>query len=226
MKRFKLLYKTLPALALLTTLVGCTSNPQQTAYNPVALRPRNPNDVVVKVSLRNQAVYVMEGKTPLLVCATTVGIPNKPTPNGHFKIFKKDKLKRSGSYGFWVNGDAIRPGESCHSTVPGGHYVGYPMAYWCEFSPTYGFHQGYVWPMPRTHGCLRLHANVAPKFYELVKVGTPVYVAASFPEDATLGAKLRRPTDYNDPDPPAQFMISPRVFDSHPNKEPLLQPQV
>ncbi len=84
-----------------------------------------------------------------------------------------------------------------------GQYVGYPMAFWCEFKPEYGFHQGYVWPVPRSHGCLRLHHNVAPKFFALVHVGTPVDIAQTQPEDATIGANVQRPTDYNDPDPGA-----------------------
>jgi hypothetical protein len=94
------------------------------------------------------------------------------------------------------------------------------MAWWCEFSPAYGFHEGSVWPMPRTHGCLRLHKNVAPKFYALVKIGTPVNIAQSQPEDSTIGRNLRRPTDYADPDPPANVLISSAVFTAP--REPLL----
>src|SRR5882757_8102452 len=166
-------------------------------YNVVAHKPANPNNVKVKVSLQNQAVYVMEGDRPLMVAATNVGIPAKPTPRGNFHVTGKIPKKRSGSYGFWVNGNTIIPGTSGASK--GGHYIGYPMAYWVEFSPAYGFHQGFVWPVPRTHGCLRLHQNAAPKFYALVKVGTPVYIADSLPEDQTIGKNLQRPTDYNDP---------------------------
>ena len=145
-----------------------------------------------------------------------MAIPAKPTPTGSFTIERKEQDKRSGTYGYWVNGDTARPGESNKSTVPGGHYVGYPMAFWCEFKPEYGFHQGYVWPVARTHGCLRLHHNVAPKFYALVHVGTPVNIAYSQPEDATIGAHVERPTDYNDPDPDPRFMASSKVFASPP----------
>src|SRR5205085_2449105 len=73
-----------------------------------------------------------------------------------------------------------------------GRYVGYPMGYWCEFAPAYGFHQGFVHPSPRTHGCIRLHGEAAAKFFALVKIGTPVNIASSQPEDATLGSKVRR----------------------------------
>src|SRR2546425_35122 len=76
-----------------------------------------------------------------------------------------------------------------------GRYVGYPMGYWCEFAPAYGFHQGYVHLHPRTHGCIRLHGEAAPKFFALVKIGTPVNIAMSQPQDDTVGPKVQRVDD-------------------------------
>ena len=46
--------------------------------------------------------------------------------------------------------------------------------------------------------------------------GTPVDIERTQPEDATIGANVQRPTDYNDPDPAPSYMASPRVFDSPP----------
>ncbi len=196
---------------------GCASGPGfRSAYDAPASRPQNPENVRVKVSLKNRAVYVMEGDRPLLVTATAIGLPNKPTPTGSFRVYSKIAEKRSGSYGFWVNGSNIQPGTSGNRTVAGGRYVGFPMAYWVEFAPGYGFHEGSVWPTPRTHGCLRLHKNVAPKFYALTRIGTPVNIAHAQPEDETIGKNLKRPQDYADPDPPASHMVSARVF-SHPS---------
>ena len=202
-------------------LAGCTTMPTSSGgnYNVTARTPTNPNNVKVKVSLANQAVYVMEGDKPLMIAATNVGTAQKPTPKGSFRVTNKIAKKRSGSYGFWVNGNTILPGTS--GVSKGGRYVGYPMAYWVEFSPAYGFHQGFVWPVPRTHGCLRLHQNAAPKFFALVKVGTPVYIAQSLPEDESIGKNLRRPTDYNDPDPPSALLTSDRTF--APPTGPLLE---
>jgi hypothetical protein len=188
---------------------GCETMPVSKPYHVVAHRPHNPDAVRVKVSLQNQAVYVLEGDRPLMVAATCVGTPQKPTPRGNFRVYAKIAKKRSGSYGFSVSGGVVTP---CTAGECRGRYVGYPMAYWVEFAPAYGFHEGYVWPMPRTHGCLRLHKEAAAKFYALVKMGTPVNVATTQPEDATLGKNLQRPTDYRDPDPPASFMISDAVF--------------
>jgi lipoprotein-anchoring transpeptidase ErfK/SrfK len=211
MKSFLLRSAVLAAGVAALGLTGCeTTGTSGGNYNVVAYKPHNPDAVKVKVSIANQAVYVMEGDKPLMVAATNVGIPAKPTPKGSFHVTNKIQKKRSGSYGFWVNGNTIIPGTS--GVSKGGSYVGYPMAYWVEFSPSYGFHQGFVWPVPRTHGCLRLHQNVAPKFYALVKVGTPVNIAETQPEDQTIGKNLQRPTDYNDPDPPSALLTSDRAF--------------
>lgn len=195
-------------------LAGCAApnkHSKNAPYEVRALRPNNPAAVRVKVSLSAQTVYVLEGDRLLMAAATCVGLPEKPTPRGNFQISSKIAEKRSNSYGYYVNGASIEPGEAVHPKP--GRFVGYPMAYWCEFAPAYGFHSGYVHPVPRTHGCLRLHKSVAPKFYELVRVGTPVNVATHQPEDDIHGAKVSRPTDYQDPDPPAEFMISSKAFE-------------
>jgi hypothetical protein len=215
MKRF-LVLACAAGVALLTGCAG-TGSVIRAPYNAVAYKPKNPDNVRIKVSLENRAVYVMEGSEPLLVTATAIGLPTNPTPKGSFKIYNKIEKKRSGSYGFAVSGDSIRP---CKASEASGRYVGFPMAYWCEFSPAYGFHEGSVWPMPRTHGCLRLHKTVAPKFFALAKLGTPVSIQQTQPEDATIGRNLKRPQDYADPDPPKSVLISPRVFTEPP--QPLL----
>ena len=43
------------------------------SYNRPATLPTNPSKVRVKVSLKNQMAYVMEGSKPLLVMPVTVG---------------------------------------------------------------------------------------------------------------------------------------------------------
>lgn len=179
-------------------------------YRVAAHRPHDPSAVRVKVSLAKQNVYVMEGDRCLMAVATTVGIPAKPTPKGNFTIYSKQEHKRSGSYGFRVQGDRIIPAEAGANIS--GNYVGYPMGYWCEFSPAYGFHQGYVHLHPRSHGCLRLKGEAAPKFFALVKIGTPVNIAETQPEDATLGPKIQRVDDSKTPDPPNRVSISEPAF--------------
>ena len=209
----------LAGAGLISLLTGCGTGRilPGGAYHVTAHRPNDPSAVRVKVSLSKQNVYVMEGDRALMAVACSVGIPAKPTPKGSFTIYKKLEHKRSGSYGFSVQGDRIVP-----STGGGaGRYVGYPMGYWCEFAPAYGFHQGFVHPSPRTHGCIRLKGEAAAKFFALVKIGTPVNIANTQPEDATIGPKVARVDDSRVPDPDPHVMITSAAFEEP--KGPLLE---
>jgi hypothetical protein len=202
----------LAGAVFLPFLTGCQTGPLASKgggnYHVTALRPNDPSKVRVLVSLSKQNIYVMEGDRCLMAVACSVGIPEKPTPRGSFTIYSKQEQKRSGSYGFSVSGDHVVP-----STGGGaGRYVGYPMGYWCEFAPAYGFHQGFVHPVPRTHGCIRLHGEAAPKFFALVRIGTPVNIATTQPEDATLASKVQRVDDSRAPDPDPRIMVTSSAF--------------
>ncbi|NWK56322.1 L,D-transpeptidase [Verrucomicrobiaceae bacterium N1E253] len=191
------------------------------AYDRPATLPSNPSAVRVKISTSNQMVYVMEGSKPLLVTPCSVGTSSTPTPKGSFRIFKKDHYHRANSHGFAYNGSQIK---KCYlSSKPAGwKFKGTPMPYWCEFKTHYGIHAGWIKDHPCTHGCVRLHVNVAPKFYRLVKVGTPVYIAHSQPEDATIGRNVPRPPDAGPlPDYPGSLMLDSKIFTMH--KKPTYQ---
>jgi len=167
-------------------------------YHVTAYRPQDPSKVVVKLSLSTQNLYVMEGDRLLMAVQGNVGKPGAPTPTGNFTITNKDKTKRRVS-----EPDA-----------------GYPMAYWCEFKPAYGFHEGFVHPYPHTHGCVRLHKEAAARLFALVRIGTPVHIATSLPEDSKYGSQVRRLDQSRDPDPPRSQMMSASWFTDPPG--PLL----
>jgi hypothetical protein len=158
-------------------------------YSVKAYAPHNPANVKVKVSTSTQHIYVMEGDRLLMAVQGCVGA-NGATPKGSFRIGNKIKEKRRIS-----QPDA-----------------GYPMAYWCEFKPAYGFHEGFVWNVPRTHGCIRLHKEAAARLFALVRIGTPVYIASSLPEDRTHGGQVRKLDQRNDPDPPRSHLMSSAWF--------------
>lgn len=194
-----------------------TANKLSKPFNTPAVRAANKSNIRVKVSLSNRMVYVKEGEKTLLATPTAIGTASNPTPTGNFRTFNRLPKKRSNTYGYHLhsNGNII-PGKRVN-TPGGARYVGYPMPYWVEFKSGYGFHSGSVWPQPRSHGCLRLHKNVAPTFFDLVGAGVPVSIAHSQPEDATVGKNVPRPTDYADPDPPASTMTSSNYFNTQPN---------
>jgi hypothetical protein len=207
-------FRMIALLVMAAAGFGCKTAPKPAArYDSPAYRPKNPAAVTVKISLENQALYVMEGERPLLVTACTVGARGSPTPKGRFTIYSKQQYRRKFTQGFLVNNStgAIRGGGP-GDRRGGERYVGYPMGYWCEFKPAYGIHAGWVWPYPKSHGCVRLHFNVAPSFFALVREGTPLSIAERQPEDLTHGKNLARPQDYNDPEFPSDVLLTNRMF--------------
>ncbi len=162
------------------------------SYDRPAKKPSNPSAVRVKVSLSKQMAYVMEGNTPLLVMPVSTGGPGAATPTGSFTIYNKEAKHRANTHGYAYSGNQVK--QTMLSSKPAGwSFKGTPMPYWCEFKANYGFHTGWLKHVPCTHGCIRMHENLAPKFFQLVKIGTPVNIAQSQPEDATLGKIERAP---------------------------------
>ena len=170
-------------------------------YHVTAYKPHDPSNVKVKLSTSTQNLFVMEGDRLLMAVQANVGRPGASTPHGHFTIFNKQKDRRRAS----------EPDR------------GYPMAYWCEFAPAYGFHEGFVWPVPHTHGCVRLHREAAARLFALVHIGTPVEIECSLPEDAKYGHLVLRLDQSRDPDPPRSVLLSPSWFNDPPG--PLLVEQ-
>ncbi|RYD47618.1 MAG: L,D-transpeptidase [Verrucomicrobiaceae bacterium] len=184
------------------------------AYDRPTKLPKNPSAVKVKVSLSKQRTYVMEGSEVLLSMPVSVGAPGSVTPTGNFTIFKKVEKKRANTHGYAYNGNQIK--KTMLSSRPSGwSFKGTPMPFWCEFKANYGFHTGWVKHTPCTHGCIRMHENLAPKFYRLVKVGTPVSIAYSQPEDSTVG-NIPLPPDAGPlPDYPGTMYTGDGYFTQH-----------
>ncbi|MBK1791725.1 L,D-transpeptidase [Persicirhabdus sediminis] len=186
------------------------------SYDRPAKKPSNPNNVRVKISLKNQMVYVMEGNEPLLIAPASVGKAGTPTPRGNFRAFNKEHYRRANTHGFaYTDSGQIR--QTYLAKKPAGwKFKGTPMPYWVEFTPAYGIHAGWMKDRPCTHGCIRLHVNVAPKFFALVKSGTPINIAYSQPEDATIGRNIPRPPDAGPlPDYYPQEMLKNNIFTDH-----------
>jgi len=183
------------AAALAASLSSCGVKSKSTggggvaayqAYDLPAKLPKNPANVRVKVSLSKQRTYVMEGNDVLMTMPVSVGTASKPTPTGTFRIYNKEAKRRANTHGYAYKGDEIR--QTYLAKKPAGwSFKGTPMPYWVEFKSAYGFHTGWVKHQPCTHGCIRMHENLAPKFFRLVNVGTTVNIAQSQPEDATHG---------------------------------------
>jgi hypothetical protein len=212
----------LAVAAAVLALTGCETTKQSPSgayfkHDAAAKLPKNPNNVRVKVSLQNQATYVMEGNEALMVIPVSVGTAKDPTPKGNFQVREKVAKRRAVTHGYFVNPSTGETRKGKLSERPRGwNFVGTPMPYWVGFLPAYGFHTGWVHPTPRTHGCIRLHENDAPEFFRLVKIGTPISIANTQPEDATIGKNIPRPpSPSNLPDYAPAFEMGPKIFEKH-----------
>jgi hypothetical protein len=188
------LFRGLALVAIAVAFSSCTAiKPKanySVTYDPPVVQPTNPSNIRVKLSTSAQRVYVMEGNRVLLATPCSVGTAKDPTPLGKFTIYTKTANRRRIS----------QPG------------AGYPMTYWMEFKPAYGMHWGFVKPYPCTHGCVRLPIKSAKKMFSLIPTGTPIHIATSHPEDATVGRSLPVLDDSAMPDPPWSYMTSSQVF--------------
>jgi hypothetical protein len=186
----------LPLLAAGLLLSSCTvpkKGPEaqySTNFDPPLTPPQNRSKLKLKLSTGAQRVYLLEGDKVLLATPCSVGTAKTPTPHGRYTIYTKTKNRRRIS----------QPG------------AGYPMTYWMEFKTAYGMHWGFVKPFPCTHGCVRLPIKSAKKIFETIPTGTPIHIAASHPEDETIGKTLPVLNDGPMPDPPWSYMTSAQVF--------------
>ena len=178
------------ALTSCGTTTSTARNGTSDNFDPPALRPRNPGAVVVKVSTGAQRVYVVENGRVLLATPCSVGTVGT-TGQGNYRINYKNATKRRIS-----QPDA-----------------GYPMPYWQEWKPAYGMHWGFVKPYPCTHGCIRLPMKSAAKIFAMTRVGTPLLIQPSHPEDATVGKTLPILDDGPLPNPPKAYLHSTKFFE-------------
>lgn len=179
------------ALGLSNCTAIKTGGNSSLTYDPATKPVKNPSNVRVKLSTGAQRVYVMEGNEVLLATPCSVGTASSPTPQGNFTIYSKVANRRRAS-------------------SPG---AGYPMTFWMEFKSAYGMHWGWVKPYPCTHGCVRLPIKSAQKIFSMVRTGTPLNIASSQPEDATIGKTLPVLDDSKLADPPDSYMMSSKVFE-------------
>jgi hypothetical protein len=188
-------------------------------YDRPAKRPQNPSAVRVKVSLSKQRVYVMEDGKMLMVMPVSVGRQDTPTPIGTFRISRKEHKHRDHARGYAYRGKQVRK-CGIENKPSGWSFKGAPMPYWCEFKPSYGFHTGWVRHSPCTSdGCIRMHENLAPKFFHMVSIGTPVHIAYTQHEDARW-SYIPLPLDAGPlPDHPYSMYLGDGYFTRHKTPE-------
>ena len=125
----------------------------------VVEKKKNP---YIKVSISEQKLYYYEYGKLVLESPVVTGKNSTPTPKGDFKVLSKAK----------------------NVTLKGSDYVSF-VYYWIAFiGHSYGFHDaswrssfgGTIYKSNGSHGCVNMPKDKVKQLYELVDIGTPVYV--------------------------------------------------
>ncbi len=133
----------------------------------------------VIINLSEQRAYLIEDGKVNLISPIASGKPGWSTPTGNFSIISKDIDHHSHSFGSIIDQSGAVESSSATpgSRVPSGaHYRPAPMPFYMEFSEAVGMHAGYLPGYPASHGCVRMPADLAQRFFERVRIHTPVTV--------------------------------------------------
>ena len=157
------------------SIVSCTTIPELGA---LADRGDSRHRRIV-VSIGAQKAYLYRHGEWVAVAPISSGREGRDTPNGNFSVLEKDIDHRSSLYGNYVRDGKVvvenidvRKG-GCPA---GAKFVGVPMPYFLRFTSAYGLHAGKLPGYPASSGCIRLPKRQAKRFYDAVRVGTPVTV--------------------------------------------------
>lgn len=137
----------------------------------------------IVVNLSTQQAFFYRGKTLIGKTNISSGRPDFETPPGKYRVIQKDANHVSSQYGAYVS----RSGQVVQRDVDvqkdrrpkGARFVGAPMPYFLRFTGGYGMHAGYVPRYRASHGCIRMPAKMAKRFFEAAKLGTRVEVVES-----------------------------------------------
>ena len=162
-------------LLLVALLAGCTSL-QETMYD---IRGLPPGRVAIEVDLSDQRANLYAGKELVLTAPISTGREGHDTIPGRYRVVEKDVSHRSSVYGAYVAGGyVVQRDVDVRKDLrpPGARFVGAPMPYFLRIYGGVGMHAGYLPGYPASHGCIRMPAGAARRFYQAARVGTPVIV--------------------------------------------------
>jgi len=165
----------LPLLALVSGLSSCTVVPELGGL----MDRGGTNGRRIEVSLKEQKATLLQHGKVVAIAPISSGREGKMTPTGSFRVIQKSPDHRSSLYGNYVrNGVVVKENIDVRKggRPPGSKFEGVPMPYFLRFTGAYGLHAGNVPGYPASAGCVRLPPRHAKRFYDSVKIGTPVIV--------------------------------------------------
>ncbi len=128
-----------------------------------------------------QKAYFYKGDVIVGTTPVSVGSEGHGTPAGEYKVLEKKRMHYSSTWGVAKRNDT---GEivmkdfspKIHKMPAGCHYEPAEMPYALRIVGGYFMHVGYVPGYAASHGCVRVPADMAKKFWENAYVGIPVTI--------------------------------------------------
>ncbi len=135
----------------------------------------------IRIHLGQQKAFFYKGGALVGVSKISTGKEGNSTRPGTFKVIQKSPNHRSSLYGVFkehgtgrvVNDDVDTRKDKA---PPGAYYEGAAMFHFLRFDGGIGTHEGYLPGYAASHGCVRMPAKMAKKFYDNAPLGTPVIV--------------------------------------------------
>ncbi len=155
----------------------------KTYKNASLLARTNSSNSWVKINLKLQRAFLMNGNQVAMDYPISSGRKKYPTPTGSFRIMEKIKDKRSNLYGkvLNANGGVVKSNaDSRKDSIPaGGSFRGASMPNWMRLTGDgVGMHTGRVPRYPASHGCIRTPKAITPIVFSKVRTGTKVIISS------------------------------------------------
>ncbi|MCX6877157.1 MAG: L,D-transpeptidase family protein [Verrucomicrobia bacterium] len=136
---------------------------------------------LIRINRSQQKASFYKGGVLVGVSRISSGNEDHGTPKGNYRIIEKDQDHQSTIYGVFkdqVTGQTINDNVDIRvdKIPPGAVFYNAPMPNFMRFASGIGMHTGYLPGYAASHGCVRMPHQMAEKFFENVKVGTPVIV--------------------------------------------------
>lgn len=148
------------------------------------LAPEGP--VELHLVLNEQRIYVYRCGILIGYSMVSTGREGYGTPEGDYKVLQKVKDHKSNQFGSFVDvstGKTVDFNASAgQAPPPGTVYVPAPMPYFQRLTwGGIGLHEGFLPGYPASHGCIRVHSDMAHRLFEVTKVGTRVRITYERP---------------------------------------------
>ena len=166
--------------------VGVTSTLPTAPVNPAEASKFWDGDsligpTAIHIVRSEQKAYFYRGGQLAGMTPVSTGSSKYTTEPGTYKVSQKAADYSSGTYGTIVDtatGTVINDDADSRKDKPGPGqmFVGSPMPHFLRFNHGVGMHAGHLPGYAASHGCVRLPADIARKFFEHAEIGTPVIV--------------------------------------------------